>query len=181
LISREEALKFVHENIDTESLINHMLSVEAVMRSLAKKFGEDEELWGITGLVHDVDLGRTRDNLDRHGLEGAEMLEGKLPPEALQAIRAHPGILPRETKIDWALYFGDPITGLITAGAYMRPSRSVVDMELKSLKKKFKDKRFAAGVNRDQIRACSELGLELDEFLQLALDAMKGIHSDIGL
>jgi len=181
VITRTEALKLLHENIKNDNLVKHMFAVEAVMHALALRLGEDEELWSIVGLLHDIDLEKVADNLDRHGLEGADMLEGVLPPEALQAIRVHPGLLPRESRLDWALYFADPITGLIIAGALMRPSRSLVDMPLKSLKKRFKDKRFAAGADRDQIRACNELGFELDDFMGLALEAMRDIHEDLGL
>jgi uncharacterized protein len=181
LISRHEAIALVREHVGSESLINHMIAVEAVLRALARRFGEDEDLWGITGLLHDLDLGVLGDDLSRHGEVTVEMLEGKLPDEALQAIRVHPGELPRKTRLDSALYFADPITGLIIAGTLMRPSKSLVDMTMKSLKKKFKDKRFAAGANRDQIRACSELELDLDDFMSLALEAMREIHSDLGL
>lgn len=181
MIRREEGLALIHYHVDNDNLIKHMIAVEAVMRALANRLGEDEYLWGITGLLHDLDLGVLRDDLSRHGEVTAEMLEGKLPEDALQAIRVHPGDLARKTRIDSALYFADPITGLITAGALMRPSKSLVDMTLQSLKKKFKDKRFAAGANRDQIRACSELDLELDDFMSLALEAMREIHDDLDL
>ncbi len=181
MINREEALNLLREHIDKENLIYHSLSLEAVMRALAKKFGEDEELWGLTGLLHDIDLGETADDLEKHGLRGAEILDGKLPPVALQAVKVHPGKLPRETLLDKALYCADPITGLIYAGALMRPSKSLADMTLKSLKKKYKDKRFAAGADRSQIDACSEIGLELGEFMEISLEAMRDIREDIGL
>ncbi len=181
MISREDALTLLREHVKNDNLIKHMIAVEAVLRALARRFGEDEDLWGITGLLHDLDLGVLGDDLSRHGEVTAEMLQGQLPDEALQAIRVHPGELPRKTRLDSALFFADPITGLIIAGVLMRPSKSLVDMTLKSLKKKFKDKRFAAGANRDQIRACSELDLDLNDFMNLALEAMREIHSDLGL
>jgi len=181
VISRDEALALLKEYIEKDNLFRHLLATEAVLRSLARRFGADEELWGLTGLLHDIDLDLLGENLERHGLRGAEMLAGKLPEESLQAIRVHPGLLERKTDLDWALYFADPVTGLITAGAYMRPSRSLVDMDLGSLKRKFKDKRFAAGADRNQIRACEHLGLELDDFLQLALDAMREVHEELGI
>ena len=181
MIARDDALKLLRATVDNEHLVTHMLAVEAVMRALARRFGEDEDLWGLTGLLHDLDLGELGEDLTRHGERTAEMLDGQLPPEALQAIRVHPYGVGRETKLDRALYFADPITGLITAGVLIRPSKSLLDMTVKSLKKKFKDKRFAAGANREQIQACSELGLELGDFMGLALDAMREIHEDLGL
>ncbi len=181
MINRDQALELLDKHIKKDNLKKHMLAVEALMRALARLFDEDEELWGLTGLLHDIDLELIADSLEKHGIMGAEMLKDKLPPDALQAIRVHPGILPRESRLDWALYFSDPITGLIVAGALMRPSRSLADMPLKSLKKRFKDKRFAAGADRDQIRACSHSGLDLNEFMSLSLEAMREIRLDLGL
>ncbi len=157
-----------------------MLAVEAVMIKLAQRFGEDEQLWGLTGLLHDLDYADTVDDFARHGYITCELLKDELPPEALHAILAHPAHVPAETKMDWSLYCSDPVTGLITAAVLMHPSRKLAGYKAKSLKKRFKDKRFAAGANREQIMTCSELGLELDEFLTLSLEAMTGIAGELG-
>jgi len=181
LIDRAEALELVRENVDNENLVKHMIAVEAVMRALANKFGEDEELWGVTGLLHDLDYSETVDNFSRHGHRTCEMLEGKLPDEALHAILAHPAHVKAESRFDWALYCCDPVTGLIVAAALMHPSRSLAGLPLKSVKKRFKDKHFAAGANREQMLTCSELGMERDEFLELSLKAMQGAADQLGL
>ena len=157
------------------------IAVEAVMRGLARKLGEDEELWGSTGVVHDLDYQETVENFTKHGHITCEMLEGKLPPEALHAILAHPGHVTAETPFDWALYCADPITGLIIAAALMHPSKSLAGLQVKSVKKRFKDKRFAAGADRDQILSCTNLGIERDDFLDLALESMRTVSDELGL
>ncbi len=181
MIDRTSALKLLQDNIDNQNLIKHCIAVEAVMRALATRLGEDEELWGITGLLHDLDYTETVDNFERHGYRTCEMLEGELPPEALHAILAHPEHVKAENNFDWALYCSDPITGLIVAAALMHPSKSLEGLQLKSMKKRFKDKRFAAGADRDQIKTCSNLNLELEEFLEISLSAMRSVHDQLGL
>lgn len=181
MIKREEALALVKENVDNDNLIKHMLAVEAVMRRLARHFSEDEDLWGITGLLHDLDYSSTVNDFQRHGHLTCEMLRDQLPPEALHAILAHPAHVPAESKFDWSLYCADPVTGLITAAALMHPSHSLQQLPVKSVKKRFKDKRFAAGADRDQISSCGKIGIELDDFLALALGAMTGIADELGL
>lgn len=181
MISRTAALELVQERVPNENLLKHMLAVEAVIRALAKRLGEDEELWGVTGLLHDLDYDKTFDNPDRHAYLTCDELKDDLPPEALHAILAHPGHVQAESKFDWALYCADPVTGLVIAAVLMHPARKLEVYKVKSLKKRFKDKRFAAGADRDQIRACEKLGLELDEFLSLALEAMTEIADQLGL
>lgn len=181
MIERQEALEQVRHHIEKENLVKHVLAVEAVMFALARHLGEDENLWRLTGLLHDLDLAQTEETPERHGFVAAEMLEARLPPESLQAIRTHPGHFPPQSRLDWALFCADPVTGLIIAAALMHPSRSISELPLKSLKKRFKDKRFAAGANREAIQACEKLGMELTEFLDLSLTAMKGISGELGM
>lgn len=165
------------------ALLQHSIASEAVMRALAREFGEDEELWGLTGLLHDVDYPATEATPEKHGLEGARLLEGKLPEEALTAIRAHngemTGVAP-SSAFDYALRCGETVTGLVVTAALVRPT-GMEGMQASSLKKKMKDKAFAASVNRDCIRQCSELGLELGDFLTLAIGAMAEIDEELGL
>lgn len=179
MISRDEALALLAENHVQAGLLQHSIASEAVMRALAREFGEDEELWGLTGLLHDVDYPATEATPEKHGLEGARLLEGKLPEEALAAIRAHNGEMTGcapQTRFDYALRCGETITGLISAAALMRPT-GYEGMEVKSIKKKMKDKAFAASVCRDSIRQCEQAGLPLDVFLSLSIAAMRDCFS----
>jgi len=160
-------------------MIRHSLSVEAVMRGLAERFGEDVELWGVTGLLHDLDTDQTINDYPRHGYLTCEILEGQLPEDALHAIRVHPGHIPAESRFDWSLYCADPVTGLITAAVLVHPSHSLAEIKVSSLRKKFKDKSFAAGANRNAIISCEQIGLELEPFLELSLTAMQGISGQL--
>lgn len=183
MINRDEALALVKDHITEPNLISHSLESEAVMRGLAEKLGEDVELWGITGLLHDLDYS-TMESESRHGLDTVEMLAGKLPNEALDAIKRHAcemnGSEEPSTQFDFALRCGETVTGLVHAGALVRPTK-IDGMKPKSLKKKMKDKAFAASVNRDCIRECDKIGLELGEFLQIAITSITAIAPEVGL
>lgn len=183
MLERDEALELLAENGIQPPLLQHCLAAESVLYALARHFGEDEHVWGLTGLLHDLDYPATADDPARHGLESARLLEGKLPAEALAAIRAHNGEMngcQPTTQLDYALRCGETVTGLISAAALMRPT-GLEGMEIKSIKKKMKDKAFAASVCRDNIRQCSEIGLELDAFLGLAIAAMRKNAVQLGL
>lgn len=184
MIQRQSALNLLAENNTPPSLLQHALASEAIMRALAVRFGENEDLWGLTGLLHDLDYPTTAENAARHGLDTADMLAGQLPDEALTAIRAHNaemnGASGPASRFDYALRCGETVTGLISAAALMRPT-GMEGMEVKSIKKKMKDKAFAASVCRDNIRQCAEAGLELDDFLSLAIEAMRTHSAELGL
>jgi len=182
-MNREDAFELVNGRLGGTATMAHCLACEACMRALAARLGEDAELWGLTGLVHDLDLDETADDPARHTVVGAEILRGAGAPEELVlAVLGHNDKAPRETLLAKAMWVVDPTTGFITASALIRPSKSTRDLTVKSVRKRMKDKRFAAAVNRDQIRACEELlGLELAEFLQVCLEAMDGIRDRIGL
>jgi len=181
-MERQEALDLVFEKVTEPNLRNHMLSTEAVMRSLAARFGQDPEYWGLAGLVHDLDYDETVNDFPRHGYVTSELLrEHGVPEEILDAVVAHAGHRERVTLLDKALYCADPVTGLVVAAALIRPEKKLDQVKLKSLKKRFKEKQFARGADREQIKACEDLGLTLDEFLELSLEAMKGIAEEIGL
>jgi putative nucleotidyltransferase with HDIG domain len=184
MITRDEAYALLTEHNSEPNLINHALESEAVLRSLAAKLGKDQELWAITGLLHDLDYASTSENTERHGLNTVEMLQDKLPEEALNAIKRHAaemnGAEGPETDFDYAVRCGETVTGLVHAGALVRPTK-IEGMKAKSLKKKMKDKSFAASVNRDCIHECDKLGIELGEFLQLAIAAIAGIAPEVGL
>jgi predicted hydrolase (HD superfamily) len=189
LPSRDDALALVHEYTASDSLRKHMLSVEAAMRAYAAKFGEDPERWGITGLVHDFDYEKfpnaAHSPTDEHPAEGVRVLRSKgYPEDVLQAILGHATYcnVPRETRMAKALFAVDELTGLITASALVKPSRSVNDVEASSVRKKMKDKAFARGVNRDDvINGAAELGVPLDEHIAFVIEAMRGVAPSIGL
>lgn len=183
MLTRDEAHRLMLDNIPDPALRAHSLESEAVLRALAKRLGQDEELWGITGLLHDLDYSTTKDNPARHGLDSADMLAGKLPDEALHAIRAHngehTGVTP-DCAFDFALRCGETITGMIHAGALVRPTR-MEGMDAKSIKKKLKDKAFAASVCRETVAECQKIGLEQSEFLTIAIAAVAGVAAEVGL
>lgn len=183
LPSREAALSLMHSHVDSSSLRRHMYSVEAAMRAYARRLGEDEELWGITGLVHDFDYEKRP---EEHPLPGAEVLrENGYPEELVHAVLAHnaarTGVEP-ESRLDRALMACDEITGLITAAALVRPSRSVMDLEAKSVLKKFRDRAFAAGVDREEVEhSAAAFGVELKEHVQFVIEAMRRIAGELGM
>jgi len=184
-MNRNEALALVKEFTKSENLVNHMLAVEAAMRAYARKYGEDEEAWGVVGLLHDFDW-EIHPNLDDHPVKGAPILrERGVSEEDIRTILSH-GIdtgVPRETLRDRALYAVDELTGLVTAVSLVRPSKNIADVTVKSVKKRWKDRAFAAGADREDIElGCEELGVDLwEEHVPLVLEAMQGIAADLGL
>lgn len=183
-MNRAEALSLLKKNLTNKNLFNHSLAVEAVMCRLAEHFGQDREKWGVAGLLHDIDYDRTKDDPDRHSLEGAEMLAGLgLPEDVVYAVKVHNHRhgLPRLSMLDKALYATDPLTGLIVAGALIHPEKKLAAIDVPFLMNRFHEKSFARGANRETIRTCSELGLSLEEFLGLGLEAMQGIAEELNL
>ena len=183
-MNREQALAIVNEFIENQNLVRHMLAVEAAMRYYAQKYNEDEELWGVVGLLHDFDW-EIHPTMEGHPQAGEPLLRERGVPEVI--IRAilshadHTGV-PRESLMEKALYACDEITGLITAVALVRPSRSVMDLKVKSVKKKWKNKAFAAGANRDEItQGAEEFGIELWEHTANVIEAMRRVAPELGL
>lgn len=183
MISRDEALNIIKTHVKKENLIKHMIAAEAVMKGIAELKNEDTEKFGLAGLLHDVDYDITANDPEQHGIKAMDILkEYNLSDDILHAIKAHAGNgIERTSLMDKALFAADPVTGLVTAAALMHPSKQLKNLKLKSLKKRFKDKRFAMGADRDQIRTCSELDMELVDFLELALESMKKVDSELGL
>jgi len=189
LPSRSDALAIVHEYTASESLRKHMLAVEAAMRAYAGHFGEDSERWGLTGLVHDFDYERfpnaAHSPTEEHPAYGVRLLrERGWPEDILEAILGHATYsgVPRASRMAKALFAVDELTGLITATALVRPSKSVHEVDARSVKKKMKDKAFARGVNRDDVvQGAQELGVELDTHIQFVIDAMRSRAADLGL
>lgn len=181
-LTRSEAHQLVLSTIGTGNLLKHILAVEAGMRRVGEHLNEDVELWGLTGLLHDLDYHQTKDLPNRHTFVTREMLKDYPLPEAmLYAINAHPGHVPRRSRLDWALYAVDPSTGFIVACALMHPEKKLAVIDTEFMLRRFKEKRFAAGATRENIEACRELGLELGPFLDLVLDGMRRIAPDLGL
>ena len=189
LPSRESALALVHEYTASESLRKHMLAVETAMRAYARRLGEDVERWGLAGLIHDFDYERfpnaEHSATDEHPSEGVRRLRALgWPEDVLQAILGHAQYtgVPRETAMAKALFAVDELTGLVTATALVRPSRSVHEVDARAVRKKMKDKAFARGVSReDVILGATELGVDLDEHIQFVIDAMKADAEALGL
>lgn len=184
-ISRDQALNSLRNHIKNEKTIVHCLASEAVMRSLARRLGEDEERWGLTGLLHDIDVEHTHADPKVHALKAEELLtDFSLDAEMIDAIRMHndeaTGI-PRSTTFQHALAAGETITGLIYATTLVYPDKKIASIKYKSVRKRMKEKAFAASVNREHILECEKIGIPLDEFIQLSVDAMKEVSEDIGL
>ncbi len=182
--NRKAAWELLTTYTTKENLLKHALAVEAAMRAYARRFGEDEELWGITGLVHDMDY-EQHPTMEEHPYEGAKILkENGYPEIVIQAVLAHAPYTGagRETSLARTLFAIDELTGFIVAVALVRPSKSIFDVRVKSVTKKFKDRSFAALVNRDDIATgAEELGIEVSEHVGVVLEAMKGIASELGL
>lgn len=184
LINRAEALELLESNLGNINLIRHCLASEAVLRALAEDRGEDIDLWGITGLLHDIDYELTSDEPEKHGMVAADMLTDHLPFESIHAIQSHNALhtgIERGSDFDYLLAAGESITGLIVAVALVYPDRKLASVKPKSVLKRMNMSAFARSVPRDTIRECSKAGYDLDVFVTLALDAMKGIAEDIGL
>ena len=182
MISRDDAYRLVTERVTQKNLVKHILAVEAVMIRLAEHFGEDSSIWGLVGLLHDLDYSVTADIPEKHTFTTEEWLDeidAGLTAEMMHAIRAHPGHIPCESRLDWALYCSDPVTGLIVAGVLMHPSKKLANVDAEFMLRRFKEKRFAAGADREAIASCEKIELPLDQFMTLAIDGMRGISDQI--
>jgi putative nucleotidyltransferase with HDIG domain len=188
-MTRDEALALMHEYTQSDALRKHMYAVEAAMRAAARKYGEDEDTWGVVGLLHDFDYERypneARSATDEHPSTGVAILRQRGVPEPMcQAIlghASHTGV-SRETTMARALFAVDELCGFLVACALVRPSKSLADLEVSSVKKKLKDKAFARGVNRDEVRqGAEELGVPLDDHIQFVLGALRPMEKTLGL
>lgn len=182
-MNRDDALALLKEYTKSDALLKHMYAVEAAMRAYARKFGEDEEKWGVTGLLHDFDYEMYPAAPD-HPLKGSEILKGRgYPDDVREAILGHATYtgVPRVSRMAKALYACDELCGFVTACALVRPNR-IADLEASSVKKKLKDKGFARNVNREDIAAgTSELGVDLTEHISFVIGAMRAISPELGL
>lgn len=181
----EELERLFEEKVTQENLRKHSYATEAIMRHLARRLGQDEELWGWAGLLHDLDFEETKDEPSRHGLKSASWLAARgVNPELIQAIKAHNAEalgIERKTPLDYALTCAETITGLIVATALVQPDKKLASVKAKSVRKRMKEPAFARNVRREHIMLCEKLGLDLDEFVALSLEAMQGISDRLGL
>ncbi|HEX6779107.1 MAG TPA: HD domain-containing protein [Ktedonobacterales bacterium] len=183
-LHREEAFRLFTEWNQNESLVKHGLAMEAALRAYARKLGEDEEKWGITGMLHDIDYER-HPTVEEHGKVGADVLrQHDYPEDVVHAVQAHNDYhgLPRNDLLSKTVFACDELTGLITATALVRPNKSIVGLEASSVKKKMKDKAFARGVNREEIiKGAEALGVDLTEHITFVIQAMEASADTLGL
>lgn len=182
--TRQEALDLLYEYTKSENLRKHGLGVEAAMRAYARKYSEDEELWGLVGLLHDFDY-EVHQTADKHPVEGSKILRQRgYPEEVIYAIQCHADYLglERRTNMDKAIFACDELVGLVNAVALVQPTKHICDVKVRSVKKKLKDKSFARGVIREDItNGTAQLGVELDEHIATIIEAMQSVASDLGL
>lgn len=184
MISREEAIKLLKENITSENMLKHCFASEAVLRAMANRLNRNENEWGIAGLLHDIDVEITNANPNTHGPYAEKLLKGKITNEMLDAIGMHNEIATgkeRTTEFQHALAAGETITGLITATTLIYPDKKIASVKPKSITKRMKQKAFAASVKRENILECETIGIPIHEFAELSLNAMKGISNQLGL
>ena len=184
MLSRDQAFKLVQDKVFKKNWIYHMLAVEAIMRGLASHFGEDEEEWGLVGLLHDIDFDCTEKAMERHGLDAEYILSGKVSENVIRAIKAHNyeliGVEP-ESRMDNSLIAADAISGLIIASALVMPSKRIDEVSVKTLMKKYRQKDFAKGADRNRIKFYGKLEICKEEFFEIALSSLKKIGNSLGL
>ena len=184
-ITRDEALQLMKEYLKADNLQKHSLATEMIMRKIAQKRGENEELWGIAGLLHDLDFEETKDDMPNHTLKTEEILKKKnVSKKIIEAIKGHNAEnlgYKRERPIDHALTCAECITGMVVATTLVYPDKKLASVKPKSILKRMKQKEFARSVNRDYIRECEKIGIPLEEFAELSLNAMREISDELGL
>jgi putative nucleotidyltransferase with HDIG domain len=184
-LTRDDAIKLLKDYIKNERMLNHSYATEVVMRALARRLGKDEEKWALAGLLHDLDVELTNADLNVHGIETARILKEKgIDSEIIDAIIMHNEKvtgMKRHTEFQHALAAGETITGLIIATTLVYPDKRLASVKTKSVAKRMKEKAFAASVSRENIMECEKIGIPLNEFVEICLDAMQGISTTLGL
>lgn len=184
-ITRENALILMQRHLTADNMQKHCLASESIMRALAPRFGAEPDFWGIAGLLHDLDYNETKDDMERHGLVTAEILQDLGIHSAItEAIKAHNAEnlgLTRTEPLHFALTAAETMTGMLTAAALVNPDRKISSVKTSSVKKRMKAKEFARSVNRDHIRLCEQIGIPLEEFISISIETMKGISDQLGL
>ena len=182
MITREECIDLVKRHVKNRNLVNHMIAVGAIMRGIAERFGEDQDLWEAVGILHDVDYETFGDDFSKHGAISADMVQDLLPEDAVNAVRRHNPLTGHEpeTRFDISLLAADAMSGMIVANSLVRPTK-LEGMKPKSIRGRMKDKSFARQVSRENIMRCEETGLPFNDFAQIAVKAMQGVADEIGL
>ena len=182
MITRDETLKLIKKHVKNRNLVNHMIAVSAIMKRMAEHFNEDPALWEAVGMLHDIDYERTSDDFSRHGLVSAEFVANLLPEEGLQAIRSHNEMtgVKAESRMEIGLLAADALSGMIVAGALVRPTR-LDGMKPSSIRRRMKDKSFARRVSRENIMRCEEIGIPINDFFAMGIEAMQSVSKEIGL
>ena len=184
MITRDQAIELLKKYLKTNNLIKHSLAVEAILLALAKRLRKPEKIWALTGLLHDLDYDFTKSEPEKHANMSAQILEGILPEEIINAIKSHnyrhTDKTP-ETSLDKALIAADAVSGLEIATALVVPSKKLADVSISTLINKFNDNSFARGCDRKRIDLCEDFGLKREEFLQISLNALISISDDLGL
>ena len=184
-MNRTQALELVKQRVSNKNLIFHMIAVGAAMKSLAHRLGGDEEKWELAGILHDLDIDRTISDFPQHGLISHKILSDMgIEPEITSAVRAHPAHkdYPPQTPMEWSLHIVDPLTGLIVAATLMHPTKKLANVDADFVLRRFDEKRFAAGANREQIKLCeAKLNIPIQEFTKTVLEAMQSVSAEIGL
>jgi len=182
MMEREEALETVQKYLKNKNLVKHSLAVEACMKALASRLNQDVEKWGLAGILHDLDYEITEKSPELHTTETVKILEELgIDADIIHAVKAHAAKVPCESEMDWAIFSIDPLTGLIIAATLMHPSKKLREVDVGFVQRRYKEKSFARGANREDIEQSKNIGLELDEFISICLEAMQGIDKDLGL
>lgn len=181
-MNREEALDLVKEHLKNKNLVKHSLAVEACMKAVARRIGQDAEKWGLAGILHDMDYEITEKSPELHTTETVKILaEHGIDDEIIHAVKAHAAQVSCESEMDWAIFSIDPLTGLIIAATLMHPNKKLKEVDLGFVQRRYKEKSFARGARREDIEQCVNIPLELDEFISVCLEAMQGIDQELGL
>lgn len=181
-MEREEALELVKKHLKNINLIKHSLAVEACMKAMASRLNKDVEKWGLAGILHDLDYEITEKSPELHTTETVKILkEIGIEPDIINTIQAHAGKVPCQSEMEWAIFSIDPLTGLVIAATLMHPSKKLKEVDLGFVKRRYKEKSFARGARREDIEQIKNIGMDLDEFISICLEAMQGIDKELGL
>lgn len=181
-MEREEALELVKKHLKNKNLVKHSLAVEACMKAMASRLNKDVEKWELAGILHDLDYEITEKSPELHTTETVKILkEIGIEPDIINTIQAHAGKVPCQSEMEWAIFSIDPLTGLVIAATLMHPSKKLKEVDLGFVKRRYKEKSFARGARREDIEQIKNIGMDLDEFISICLEAMQGIDKELGL
>jgi putative nucleotidyltransferase with HDIG domain len=181
-MNSDEALNLLKAHLKNKNLVKHCLAVEACMRGMARRLGKDEEKWGLAGILHDLDYEITEKSPELHTTETVKILKEKgVDAEIIRTVQAHAGHVECQNEMEWSIFSIDPLTGLIIAATLMHPSKKLKEVDLSFVKRRYKEKSFARGARREDIEQIKNIGMNLDDFIEICLEAMQGIDKDLGL